>query len=75
MGEVLGTMKAMTDQEIENRCKHLILEFFKGDQVKARYWFKTPNPILGGTPDNFIKNGRADRLLKWILSAKDENGW
>ena len=37
-------------------------------------WFTAPNPLLGNiSPIDMIKNGRGDKLCKWILNQVDEN--
>ncbi len=37
-------------------------------------WFTTPNPLLGNvSPIEMIKNGRGDKLCKWIANQIDEN--
>lgn len=41
---------------------------------KTMFWFKTPNPNLGGvSPRAMIYRGRMEKLEKWIESAIDEN--
>jgi len=48
----------------------LVMEFFEGNETKARLWFETKNPLLGGiSPNDMIKAGRYDKLLRW---AKDQ---
>jgi uncharacterized protein (DUF2384 family) len=61
----------------EDRLKELAaaLEFvadtFDGDVTKTRFWLNTPNPNFGGaTPKNLILRGRYNKLLKFILAAK-----
>jgi putative toxin-antitoxin system antitoxin component (TIGR02293 family) len=61
----------------EERLKELAaaLEFvadtFEGDINKTRFWLNTPNPNFGGaTPKNLIVRGRYNKLLKFILAAK-----
>lgn len=61
----------------EERLKELAaaLEFvadtFEGDVTKTRFWLNTPNPNFGGaTPKNLILRGRYNKVLKFILAAK-----
>ena len=42
-----------------------------GDSEKARLWFRTENPMLGGvSPDWMLKNGKAMRLRQFIDEAE-----
>lgn len=51
-----------------------IKAFFKGNEAKATSWMLQENPWLGGmSPVDMIIIGRGDKLLKWIVSAVDEN--
>jgi uncharacterized protein (DUF2384 family) len=61
----------------QERLKELAaaLEFvadtFNGDINKTRFWINTPNPNFGGaTPKNLIIRGRFNKLLKFIIAAK-----
>lgn len=52
----------------------LVAEFFDGDVQKTALWFKTPNPMLGDiTPRDMIRLGRAKKLIRFIVDAKNEN--
>lgn len=56
------------------RCYELVKEFFKGDNKKTIDWFHDINPGIGGIrPIEMIKNGRSDKLLKFIESQLDGN--
>lgn len=57
----------------QQECFNLVLDFFKGDEIKTNYWFKTYNPLLGATPSILIERGRIDKLLKWIEVQIEEN--
>jgi hypothetical protein len=47
------------------------VEALLGDNDKARAWFRTENPLLGGvSPDWMLENGRAMRLRKFIDEAE-----
>ena len=47
---------------------------FFNDLEKTALWLRLPNLNLGGSsPIQMMRNGRSDRLLKWILNALDEN--
>lgn len=51
-----------------------ILEFFQYDKDKALRWYMTPNPLLGNiTPFQMIKNGRGQKLMKFITSQIEGN--
>lgn len=42
--------------------------------LQARQWYFQPNPLLGGlAPNDFITQGRGDKLLKWIHNQIDES--
>lgn len=48
----------------------LVNEHFKGDNFKARLWFKIPNPMLGNIkPIDMIRYGRQKKLLQYIKEA------
>lgn len=48
----------------------LVYDYFKGDKAKTAMWFEVPNPALGGiSGKQMIRNGRVDKLLKFIESA------
>lgn len=54
----------------------LLKEFFKEEPEKVAIWLDTPNPMFGGTtPSNLILKGRADKVLKFIKTAKEESNW
>jgi len=53
---------------------NLVAQFFDGDPVKTALWLKTSNPLLGDiSPRDMIRNGRSQKLLKFILNALAEN--
>ena len=55
-------------------CYDLVKEFFRDDSRKAIDWFHEINSSLGGIrPIEMIKNGRSDKLLKFIRSRLDGN--
>ena len=48
----------------------LVIECFNGDVNKTYIWFDTPNPLLGNiSPMQMIREGRSDRVHKFILNA------
>ncbi|PIP94343.1 MAG: hypothetical protein COW00_18705 [Bdellovibrio sp. CG12_big_fil_rev_8_21_14_0_65_39_13] len=48
-----------------------VAETFDGDKTKTSFWLNTPNPNFGGaTPKSLIIKGRYQKLLKFILAAK-----
>lgn len=52
----------------------LVGEFFDGNKVKTATWLKMPNPMLGGiSPRDMIRLGRSDKLMNFIMKAKEEN--
>jgi len=53
----------MIPQEYFNKIKN----YFNGDTVKTWLWFETKNTYLGGiSPLEMIKNGRVEKLKKFI---------
>jgi uncharacterized protein (DUF2384 family) len=53
----------------------LVAEHFSGDKFKTALWFKTPNPMLGGiNPRDMIRLGRSNKLIAFIMEAKQANG-
>lgn len=53
----------------------LVAEYFSGDVGKTAMWFKTPNPMLGDvTPRDMIRLGRSNKLIRFIMEAREENG-
>jgi hypothetical protein len=68
--------KNMGRQGTIDAINELTLMFFKGDVEKKRLWMRTENPHLGGiTPNFMIEIGREEKLLKFIETSKEENGW
>lgn len=48
-----------------------LFELFDGDKNKAKFWLNTPNLNFGGTsPRNLILKGRFNKVLKFVVSAK-----
>lgn len=59
--------------EIANICT-LVAEYFDGDAQRTALWFTTKNPMLGETsPRDMIRAGRAGKLLKFIVEARNAN--
>ncbi len=59
--------------EIANICT-LVAEYFGGDAQRTALWFTVKNPMLGETsPRDMIRAGRAAKLLKFIMEARDAN--
>ena len=57
-----------------DRILIMIWQYFDYDTHKCNLWLKTKNPAIGGiTPEEMIKNGRADKLLLFIKNAIDGN--
>jgi hypothetical protein len=60
-------------REIAN-IANLVCEFFAGDEQKVSLWFEIANPMLGNiSPSNLIRIGRQNRLLNFVLVAREEN--
>lgn len=49
-----------------------IVEFFKGDEKKARRWWRTPNPLLGGVSPLSLAAIRPERVIRFIESARED---
>lgn len=48
-----------------------VAETFEGNISKTKFWLNTPNPIFGGSsPKVLIIRGRYNKVLKFILAAK-----
>ena len=61
-------------EEIAIICS-LVAEYFEGDAIKTATWFKTPNPMIGDiTPRDMIRLGRSNKLIRFIMEARAENG-
>jgi hypothetical protein len=62
------------ETERQRKIADLLLGFFKNDEEKVRAWYKTENPMLGGTaPIDMIRQGRSEKLLKFIKTSILEN--
>ena len=60
-------------REIAN-IANLVAEFFAGDVQRVGLWFEIANPMLGNiSPRNMIRIGRLKRLLKFVMTAREEN--
>lgn len=60
-------------KEIAIVCS-LVAEHFDGDALKTHQWFTIPNPMLGGVrPRDMIRLGRYNRLLKFVIEARESN--
>jgi hypothetical protein len=58
-------------REIAN-IANLVAEFFNGDVHKVGLWFELSNPMLGNvSPRNMIRIGRYQRLLNFVLDARE----
>jgi hypothetical protein len=65
--------KAVIDhiQQIANICS-LVAEIFDADIVKTQLWLDTPNPAIGDiSPKQMMRFGRYEKLLKFVLAAKE----
>ena len=66
--EVLSILRDFDD------AVELLLGFFGGDVEKTKLWLKTKNPQLGNvTPFHMYRIGKADKVLKFIKSALEDN--
>lgn len=55
-------------------ARTLVAKFFDGNEEKTSLWMATKNPLLGNiSPEDMIRLGRVDRLLKFIKDALAEN--
>jgi hypothetical protein len=51
-----------------------VAEYFEDQHTKIKAWFSTPNPLLGGvSARQMIRLGRIDKLLAFIIDAKQGN--
>jgi len=52
----------------------LVFDFFGKDRTKADLWMSSKNPMLGFVaPDEMLRLGRGDRLLKFVETSLAEN--
>jgi hypothetical protein len=59
--------------EMANICT-LVAEYFEGDAERTALWFTVKNPMLGEmSPRDMIRLGRAAKLLKFIMEAREAN--
>ncbi len=59
-----------------NDVKAALRVFFNGDEAKVQAWMRAENPLLGGlTPIYLISVGRGHKVLSFIKTAREENGW
>lgn len=52
----------------------LVLGFFAGDEVKAKLWMRTPNPLTGHlAPKDLIamRPGKTLRIVRFALSENE----
>lgn len=52
----------MTKEEMRAR----VLAFFGGDEAKARLWWRTDNPMLGGSSPEFMWALHRDKLIRFV---------
>lgn len=70
-------MTRISDEVAERRREYaaiekLVAEFFEGDAQKVALWLETPNPMLGSiSPRMMLRCGRYERLLKFIIEARE----
>lgn len=76
LSEYLDNINFGESQDIRRSIK-LVAQFFMspGDYInKTVAWFKTKNPLLGKTkPIDMIKQGRSEKLLKFVQEMIREN--
>jgi len=67
--------KDVRDRLLEfGNIRGLVAQFFAGDVAKTALWFKTKNPLLGNiSPLDMIRNGRSEKLRRFVTSALEEN--
>jgi hypothetical protein len=54
--------------------RDLVLDFFKGDNLLAALWWRTPNSLLGNIkPDDMVIIGREDKLLAFVKNQLEDN--
>lgn len=65
----------MNDEVIaRKKTEFLVDTFFYKEPKKARIWWITENPLLGGWAlKDFIKHGKAERLLKLVTDLMEGN--
>jgi len=67
--------KDVRDRRLEvGNIRGLVAQFFAGDVAKTALWFKAKNPLLGNlSPRDMIRNGRSEKLRRFVTSALEEN--
>ena len=66
-------MSIKTEQRVTELAAAIefVGETFEGDKEKTVFWLNTPNPNFGGSsPKQLIVAGRYNKLLKFIIAAK-----
>lgn len=67
-------MSSLTKERIKELAAALeyVAETFDNDINKAKHWINSPNLNFGGSsPKNVILKGRANKVIKFIVSAKE----
>ena len=58
---------------ILERIMPALMDFFGPDEEKIKLWLDTPNPQFGGiSPMEMMLRGRGEKLLTFVLDAKEE---
>lgn len=67
-------MSTLTQERIKQLAAALeyVAETFDGDVTKSKQWINSPNLNFGGSsPKSVILKGRANKVIKFILAAKE----
>lgn len=52
---------------MKQKIEAIVLDFFKGDVLKAKQWMQTKNPLLGYlSPNDLINLGKARKLFRQV---------
>lgn len=66
--------KPKAGRTIKEEIIYRVMQHMSWRQDKAETWYKTPNPMLGGTsPKRLVELGREHKVLKFITAAEEES--
>lgn len=67
----------MTDKEMKEECRRLMLDCFSGDIKKTDHWFRTRNTMLEAqSPHYLMAIGQTKKVYDFILNlVKEQATW
>ena len=55
------------------RVYELVLNFFEGDEHKAKLWMRSRNPLLGGMTPREMVELKPGKLIRFVEQQLSEN--